>query len=139
VVLGVAVLAVSMLSGSDSSKKSSSQGNATGNTTGVSGKGAVVAVLNGTPVSGLAGQVAAELKRAGYKQGAVSTARDQQRQVTVVAYMPGHMSDAEAVAKALGVSAPVAPADDAAQSVACPNPTTCTAEVIVTVGADRTR
>jgi hypothetical protein len=51
--------------------------------------------------------------------------------------MPGHKQGALAVAKALGLgSASVQPVDPATQSVACPAPSACTANVVVTLGAD---
>jgi len=102
-------------------------------------KGAVVAVLNGTPINGLAGQVASELQKAGFRKGRTATAGNQQVSSTTVAYMPGHAVDAEDVAKALGVKSNVVAASDAVQAVACPDANACTAEVIVTVGADSTR
>ncbi len=136
-VVGAAVFGVTqLLGGSDSSTKPSqtaSQGS------GSSGRGAIVAVLNGTPINGLAGQVATELTKAGFRKGRITTAANQQSQNTVVAYMPGHAVDAEDVAKALGVTSNVVPADDKVQAIACPDPNTCNAEVIVTVGADSTR
>ena len=98
-----------------------------------------MAVLNGTPINGLAGQVAAELKKDGFRQGRTATAANQQSQNTVVAYMPGHAVDAEDVAKALGVKSNVVAASEEVQAIACPDPAKCTAEVIVTVGADSTR
>ncbi|MEI6447682.1 MAG: LytR C-terminal domain-containing protein [Actinomycetes bacterium] len=102
-------------------------------------EGTIVSVLNGTPVSGLAGEVSAELSRDGFKRGRVATARDQQQPKTVVAYMPGHLTDAEAVSQSLKIDAAPVPADDPTQAIACPDPATCNVEVIVTVGADRTR
>lgn len=107
--------------------------------TGSSGKGAVVAVLNGTPISGLASQVARTLTGDGFKRGLVTNAPDQQRATTLVSYLPGHRADAEAVAARLGIKAPVQPVDDNTLSIACPPTGTCTAEVVVTVGSDRTR
>jgi hypothetical protein len=108
-------------------------------TSGKTGTGAIVAVLNGTPVSGLAGQVSRQLVGDGFKAGRVATARDQQQSRTVIAYMPGHLTDAEAVSQSLNIKAAPVPADDPTQAIACPDPATCNVEVIVTVGADRTR
>ena len=126
-------------SSSDTAKTGASPSTTSTSSGATTGSGSIVAVLNGTPVSGLAGQVAGELEKAGFKRGRVASARDQQTKATIVAYMPGHAADAEAAAKALGIDASVVPADDAMQAVACPDAATCTAEVIVTVGADRTR
>ncbi|PZS14957.1 MAG: hypothetical protein DLM64_00675 [Solirubrobacterales bacterium] len=96
-----------------------------------------VAVLNGTATQGLARTVATKLGGAGYKQGTVSTATDQTRTATVVAYLPGYKRDALAVASSLKLSsASVAPVDPSTQGVACPSTTACPANVVVTVGAD---
>jgi hypothetical protein len=137
VIVGVVVFGVTqILGGSDSSsptKTSSTSGGGSG------GPGAIVAVLNGTPINGLAGQVSAELAKDGFRKGRTATAGNQQQANTIVAYMPGHAVDAEDVAKALGVKSNVVAADDKVQAIACPDPNTCTAEVIVTVGADSTR
>jgi len=96
-----------------------------------------VAVLNGTPVAGLAGRTATRLVNDGFKQGAVATAGDQTRQATIVAYLPGHSKDAAEVAKALKLgSASVQPIDQSTQSIACQGASPCTATVVVTVGAD---
>jgi hypothetical protein len=137
VIVGVVVFGVTqILGGSDSSsptKTSSTSGGGSG------GPGAIVAVLNGTPINGLAGQVSAELAKDGFRKGRTATAGNQQQANTIVAYMPGHAVDAEDVAKALGVKSNVVAASDAVQAVACPDANACTAEVIVTVGADSTR
>jgi hypothetical protein len=96
-----------------------------------------VAVLNGTDVSQLAHRVALKLQHIGYKQGIVATASDQTHGTTLVGYLGGHRRAAGQVARALGLSsASVAPADQSAQAVACPPPSSCHANVIVTVGSD---
>jgi hypothetical protein len=128
-----------VLGGSESSSPTKTSPSAGGGGDTSSGRGAIVAVLNGTPINGLAGQVAAELAKDGFRKGRTATASNQQQANTVVAYMPGHAVDAEDVAKALGVKGNVVAADDKVQAIACPDPNTCTAEVIVTVGADSTR
>lgn len=135
VVAGIVVFAVSSIGGDDGS----SSKNATGKPPVNPAAGSIVAVLNGTPVSGLAGQVSRELVRDGFKAGRVATARDQQQSRTVVAYMPGHLTDAEGVIESLKLQSAPVPADDAVQAIACPDPSTCNVEVIVTVGSDRTR
>ena len=95
------------------------------------------AVLNGTATSGLAHRVALKLTGGGFKQGMVTTATDQTRTTTTVAYLPGHRRDAQAVAVTLKLSpGSVAAADQNTQAVACPPPAACTATVVVTVGAD---
>jgi hypothetical protein len=96
-----------------------------------------VAVLNGTDVSQLAHRVALRLLHVGYREGTVATASDQTHATTLVGYLRGHRHAAREVARALGLSsASVASADQSAQSVACPPPSSCRANVIVTVGTD---
>jgi hypothetical protein len=96
-----------------------------------------VAVLNGTDVSQLAHRVALKLQHAGYKEGTVATASDQTHSTTLVGYLSGHHRAASQVAKKLGLSSSsVAPADQSARAVACPPPSSCRANVIVTVGTD---
>ena len=96
-----------------------------------------VAVLNGTATNELAHHVATKLTGAGYKQGTVATASNQAVSSTVVAYLPGHRNAAVHVATALKLGpAVVQPIDQQTQSVACPPPSPCTANVVVTVGQD---
>lgn len=96
-----------------------------------------VAVLNGTATSGLAHRVALKLSGDGYKEGTVATATDQTKTTTTVAYLPGFRRDAVAVAGSLKLGqGAVAPVDQPTRSVACPPPSACAANVVVTVGAD---
>jgi hypothetical protein len=98
-----------------------------------------VAVLNGTSTNELAHRVAARLTASGYKEGTVATASNQTATSTVVAYLPGakNRGDALHVARALKLTpAAVRPIDQPTQQVACPPPGACTANVVVTVGAD---
>jgi hypothetical protein len=98
-----------------------------------------VAVLNGTATNQLAHRVAAKLTTMGYKEGSVATASNQTQTATVVAYLPGakNRTDAEHVAKSLNLRpASIRPIDQSTQQVACPPPSACTANVVVTVGAD---
>jgi hypothetical protein len=96
-----------------------------------------VAVLNGTPTNELAHRVSGKLATAGYKQGTVATASNQSQTATVVAYLPGNRNDALHVATALKLGpTAVQPIDQGTQSVACPPPSACTANVVVTVGQD---
>jgi len=96
-----------------------------------------VAVLNGTDVSQLAHRVAVKLQHTGYKEGTVATASDQTHATTLVGYLSGHRHAASEVARTLGLSsASVSPADQSAHAVACPPPSSCRANVIVTVGSD---
>src|SRR5450755_2130838 len=96
-----------------------------------------VAVLNGTATANLAHTIALRLGAAGYKQGMIATASDQTQTATVVGYLPGHRAAALAVAAALKLgSASVQPVDQSNQAVACPPPSSCAANVVVTVGSD---
>jgi hypothetical protein len=96
-----------------------------------------VAVLNGTATNELAHRVAARLAAVGYRKGTIATATDQTRTTTVVAFMPGYRKDAVHVASALRLGpASVQPIDQNTQQVACAGTTACTANVVVTVGAD---
>jgi len=99
----------------------------------------IVAVLNGTSTNQLAHTVAAKLAAEGYKEGTVATAANQTETATVVAYLPGAKNRTAAlhVATALKLGpASVQPVDSSTQQVACPPPSACTANVVVTVGAD---
>ncbi|MGI8428578.1 MAG: LytR C-terminal domain-containing protein [Solirubrobacteraceae bacterium] len=96
-----------------------------------------VAVLNGTSTGGLAHKVAVRLAAAGYMQGTIGNTVDQTRTVSVVAYMPGHLRAARAVAASLKLgSSSVQAIDLNTQAIACPPPSPCTATVAVTVGSD---
>jgi hypothetical protein len=92
-----------------------------------------VAVLNGTTVPGLAAQVADELERGGFKRGSVTNAADQQRAVSKVGYASGYERAAREVGELIGVRR-IAPVDVGTQAIAGPD-----ANVVVTVGADRTQ
>ncbi len=98
-----------------------------------------VAVLNGTATNQLAHHVAARLAAKGYREGRIATAANQTEATTVVAYLPGakNRTDARHVASALNLrSTAVQPIDQTSQQVACPPPGACSANVVVTVGAD---
>lgn len=96
-----------------------------------------VAVLNGTATNQLAHTVSAKLAAQGYKPGTLATAANQSQSATVVAYLPGFRDDALHVATALKLGpASVQPVDSSTQAVACPPPSPCAANVVVTVGAD---
>jgi hypothetical protein len=96
-----------------------------------------VAVLNGTSTAGLAHRTSQRLVALGFAKGAVTTAADQTRTSTTVAYIPGARNQALAVARALKLgAASVAPVDQGTRTVACGGLSTCTASVMVTVGSD---
>lgn len=95
------------------------------------------AVLNGTATSNLAHDIAQRLAGAGYKEGTIATATDQTHTTTIVAYLPGFRRDALAVAGTLKLKPnAVQPVDTSTQAVACPPPSPCKANVVVTVGSD---
>lgn len=92
-----------------------------------------VAVLNATPVPGLARGVANRLQNAEVHIGNVTNAADQTRATTCVTYAPGHRSAAARVAALLELSPDVvAPATQAERTIAGERAT-----VIVTVGSDQ--
>jgi hypothetical protein len=98
-----------------------------------------VSVLNGTPTTNLAHDVMAKLTAAGFKQGDIATASDQTLTSTIVGYVTSSQrKDALAVAKSLSLGpASVQGVNPSDRAVACSStPSSCTAQVIVTVGAD---
>lgn len=104
-----------------------------------------VAVLNGTSTNQLAHRIGDKLVALGYKEGTLATAASQTQQTTVVAYAAGANRHARAanhtaalhVARALGLHrSAVKPVNQSTLQVACPASTSCTANVVVTVGAD---
>ncbi len=64
-----------------------------------------VAVLNGTTVPGLAKQVGDQVESHGFQLGTVANTADQeqQRAESVVLFAPGHVREAQAVNKRLGI------------------------------------
>lgn len=147
-VVAIAAVAVIALSGSDSPSQSptTSSGAPVQQTTDASStrpaaapahNRITVAVLNGTTTAGLASTIASDLAADGFLQGAVTNASDQQRSVTVVSYFGGHEREAQEVAKALDVPADAVQPIDPDTEQACGQGGTCTATVVVTVGADR--
>jgi len=90
-----------------------------------------VAVLNGTPVPGLAGKVGDDVRVNGFKLGTVSNSRTRFDQ-TVVMYEPHQRRAAMQVAHDLGAK-PVQPIDRQTQQVAD------SPDVVVIAGADRAK
>ena len=90
-----------------------------------------VAVLNGTTVPGLAQQVADRVTSHGFDVGTVANTQDQeqQRAESVVLYSRGHVREAQAVNKRLGIGQRE-PIDAASQELAGD------ASVVVIAGAD---
>jgi hypothetical protein len=97
-----------------------------------------VSVLNGTDMSGLAGDVTKRLQAVGYRKGAVTNASDQTHTSTIVAYIaPAYRRDALAVATSLKLGrAAVQLVDPTSKATACPPAQACTSAVVVTVGQD---
>lgn len=97
-----------------------------------------VAVLNGTSTAGLASQIGDELAADGFTRGPVENASSTDRTVTVVSYRQGAERQAADVARALNLPADaVVPIDVDTETAACVNTSPCTAQVVVTVGADK--
>jgi LytR cell envelope-related transcriptional attenuator len=97
-----------------------------------------VSVLNGTDMSGLAGDVSKRLQTVGYLKGSVTNASDQTHVSTIVAYVaPTDRRDALAVASALKLKkSSVQLVDPTTKATACPPAQACTSAVVVTVGTD---
>jgi hypothetical protein len=92
-----------------------------------------VAVLNGTAVPGLARGVANRLQNTKFRIGNVTNAADQSRSATLVEYSPGHLAEAQAVAKAIDVGKDaVQGVDPGSRAIAGEQ-----ASVVVIVGADQ--
>jgi LytR cell envelope-related transcriptional attenuator len=149
-VIAVAAVAAIVLSGGGSDAPSQSSAATSGtpaqHSTGGSGATSTaapahdritVAVLNGTTTAGLASTIASRLTADGFVQGAVTNASDQQRSVTVVSYFGGHEREAREVAQTLNVPSDAVQPIDADTEQACGQGGTCTATVVVTVGADQ--
>jgi hypothetical protein len=149
-VIAVAAIAVIVISGNGSNSPSQSPTGSGGTPAQQTGGGSgttqaaapahdriTVAVLNGTTTAGLASTIASRLTADGFVQGAVTNASDQQRSVTVVSYFGGHEREAQEVAKTLNVPSDAVQPIDADTEQACGQGGTCTAIVVVTVGADR--
>jgi hypothetical protein len=96
-----------------------------------------VTVLNGTATAGAAAKISGQLGGAGYTQGLRANAASQTQATTTVAYLPGHRPAAIQVAKTLRLSSrSVAPIDPTDQTIACASSGTCSADVVVILGAD---
>jgi hypothetical protein len=91
-----------------------------------------VTVLNGTETNGLAHHLASTLQQGGYTRAAASSAVPPggAHQTTVIEYAPGHIADAQAVAKTLNVTH-VQPIEGSISTLAS------SATVVVVAGADQ--
>jgi hypothetical protein len=99
-----------------------------------------VAVLNGTPIPGLAASTADQLVGDGYKKDNIATGNntDQQRQQSLVLYRRGARRQAANVAKILDIRT-LQPVDAETQALANNAGKGKTADVIVIVGGDKSR
>jgi len=148
--LGLAVIAVALLlltsGGSSTNSSSSSVASSSRTATGhhktaraaaLTPAAVTVVVLNGTSTPNLAHNISLRLAGAGYKAGKTGNATDQTLTATQVGYLPGHHRAALLVARSLKLgSASVQPVDPSNQAVACPQSSTCTAQVVVAAGSD---
>jgi hypothetical protein len=135
---GVATYGVSQLvdgDGGDHSGKTQANGNGSSRKSKRSGDAVkpgtvTVAVLNGTTVNGLAAALRDQIAAAGFRGGTINVFSDQQLAESVVEYVPGHLAEAKAVGRIVGISqwAPVT-----ANSRALAGDAT----VIVIAGADK--
>ena len=126
------ILAVGALVGSRVLLDTGSSGSSGGHGAGaVAPEQVTVAVLNGTSEPGLAATLGQTLRRKGFKEGTIATARRTYQQ-TVVMYGGGRKKAAERVAKVLGVT-PVQPIDRTTREIAG------AADVIVIAGRDKAK
>jgi LytR cell envelope-related transcriptional attenuator len=126
------ILAVGALVGSRVLLDTGSSGSTGGHRAGaVAREQVTVAVLNGTSEPGLAATVGETLRRKGFTEGTIATARRTYQQ-TVVMYGRGRKKAAEQVAKVLGVT-PVQPIDRTTRGIAG------AADVVVIAGRDKAK
>ncbi len=126
------VLAVGALVGSRALLDTGSSGSGPTHQPGVVVPGqTTVAVLNGTSHPGLAATVGETLRRKGFNEGTIATARRAYQQ-TVVMYGRGDKLAAERVAKVLGVT-PIQPIDRTTREIAG------AANVVVIAGRDKAK
>lgn len=128
--------------GSGASSPSGGGGDESGDAGGGGGKeraavvprNVTVAVLNGTTVPGLAGQIGEEVESKGFQLGTVANTADQeqQRAESVVLFAPGREREALAVMRRLKINQRQ-PIDPASQGLAGD------ATVVVIAGADRSQ
>jgi hypothetical protein len=118
-------------SGSGDANQGTDNGGSANNKQAVVPGNVTVAVLNGTTVPGLAKQVGDQVESHGFRLGTVANTADQeqQRAESVVLFAPGHVREARAVNKRLGIGQRE-PIDSASQDLAGD------ATVVVIAGAD---
>jgi LytR cell envelope-related transcriptional attenuator len=132
IALAAVVLAVGALAGSRVLLDTGGGGSAPAHRGGPFVPGQVtVAVLNGTSQPGLAATVGETLRRKGFKEGTIATARRSYQQ-TVVMFGRGSKKAAERVASVLGAT-PVQPIDRTTREIAG------AADVVVIAGRDRAK
>lgn len=153
-VVAAAVVVVLVVTGANSNSGPSSPGAAASQTTAaqrasrhrrqraaaaVTPAAVTVAVLNATSTNNLAHDVMGKLTAAGYKGGSTGNSSEQSLTSTIVGYtQPAYRKDALAVAKSLNLGpASVQGVSQGDRAQACSaTPTSCPAQVVVTVGAD---
>jgi hypothetical protein len=128
--------------GSNGTKTSASKGKKHAKAPAFKASSVTVAVLNSTAVGGLAADVGAALANQGYKKGSITNGPTQTQSTTFVYYRPGAKVAAQHVADALKLSfSSVKPASHSALQSCATTPTgaasSCTGNVIVSVGSDR--
>jgi hypothetical protein len=132
IALAAVVLAVGALAGSRALLDAGGGGSGPKHRAGgLAPRQVTVAVLNGTSQPGLAATVGETLRRKGFREGTIATARRSYQQ-TVVMYGRGSKDAAERVADALGVT-PVQPIDRTTREIAG------AADVVVIAGRDRAK
>jgi LytR cell envelope-related transcriptional attenuator len=140
VIIAVIVVAVLVVMGNGGNSKTASSG--TRSVSHFHPSRVTVAVLNGTSVTHLAKRVATMLHASGYQKGTVANATVQTHGHTIVGYVPHHREAAVHVARALNVSSGSISVADQAATSACASGatssggTSCSADVIVTVGSN---
>jgi hypothetical protein len=96
-----------------------------------------VAVVNATTINELAHRVSSHLTAMHFQPGTLATATNGSDTKTTVGFLPGHRNDAMAVAHALKLPASaVRQVTPTTEGLVCPNPSDCTADVIVSAGSN---
>jgi hypothetical protein len=96
-----------------------------------------VAVLNGTSTSNLAADVSHKLSAVGFQAAKTANFSDQTQATTTIGFVPGHRTQAVAVAKALKVKySNVLQVNSATKQLVCPATGSCPDEVFVVLGSD---
>ncbi len=96
-----------------------------------------VAVLNGTTTANLAANVSQKLGKLGFQEGKTANFSSSALTTTTIGFVPGHRSQALAVAKALKVKySNVLQVNPTTKQLVCPATGTCADDVFVVLGTD---